>query len=163
MEKKLLFDEMLKRPCTWLRIFGLDCRYEKGRGDDELLEIDRDEGYTLITKDEALSRRCTKEGVRTVLIKNGSLEEQIAQVVSELDLELSFPDRTRCPACGSLLDVAGKEEMRGKIPEKTYENNNEYWICCMCGKAYWRGGHWMNITRIFGNVEALLKQTNKKP
>lgn len=163
MEKKLLFDEMLKRTCTWLRIFGVDCRYEKGRDDDELLEIAEKEGYILITKDEKLSQRCVKRGVGTVFIRNGTLEGQVAQVVRDLGLELSFPERTRCPDCGAMLRIAGKEEVKGKVPEGAYNDNTEYWLCDRCGKAYWRGGHWENITRIYGNVEALLKQTNKKP
>jgi uncharacterized protein len=163
MEKKLLLDEMLKKTCTWLRIFGVECRHEKGLKDEELLDIAEKGGYILATKDGRLAEMCQKRGVQAILVKGGGIEAEVAQVVQEAGIELGFPENTRCPACGSLLRTAGKEEAKGKVPEAVHRENSEYWICDGCGKAYWRGGHWKNITRIFGNVAERLKQTNKKP
>lgn len=159
---RLLFDEMLKSACTWMRIFGIDSTYGKGRGDSELLKAALEDGYALITRDAELAKRCSAKGGRCVLVRSVARDGQLAQVAKELGLEFRFPEETRCPACNGELKQAGKKDAKGRVPEKVYAQNKEFWACGGCGKVYWRGGHWVNITRIFKNVEAALGQTNKK-
>ncbi len=165
MEKsaRLLFDEMLKKTCTWCRVFGIDSSYAKDVKDDELLGMAEGEGLALVSRDEELCDRARKKGIVCVFIQNDMLEEQIAQIVRELGLQLNFPDGSRCPACNHELRTVGKDSVKDRVPGNAWELNEAFWLCDGCMKAYWRGGHWENITRIFENVRALLEQTNKKP
>lgn len=161
-KKKLLFDEMLKKACAWMRIFGIDSAYAGGRDDDALLKAALDGGLVLATRDVELAKQCAAHGARCVLVRSDKAEAQIAQIAEELGLEFGFPEESRCPACNGELRAAGKKEAEGKVPDNVFAQNEEYWVCVGCGKIYWRGGHWANITRIFENVKAALKQTNKK-
>jgi len=41
--------------------------------------------------------------------------------------------------------MAEREEVYDRVPPRTYEAYDEFWVCGSCGKVYWRGSHWRNI------------------
>jgi len=152
---KLLLDEMLKRTTKWLRIFGIDTEHAAGRDDDKLIIIAEKEGRVLITMDEALAQRCKKQGIQCVLLKTQKLEEQIAELKTLLNLKFTFPDKTRCPACNAELRIVSGSEVSGFVEASVLKHHNKFWKCKGCGKVYWEGSHWKNITRIFKTAELL--------
>lgn len=160
--KKLLLDEMLGRTVKWLRIFGVDVEYSKGREDEELLEAAKTGLRTLVTKDEPLAAKCRKQGITCLLVKSMTLEEQIAEIKTELKLQFTFPDETRCPSCNHELKLVSGSEVSGLVHENVLKLHDKFWKCDNCKKAYWEGSHWPNITRIFETVQKLAKEKNKK-
>ena len=146
---RLIFDEMLNRTATWCRIFGVDSRYVKGIPDSEILKIAKDEKRILITRDEKLAEMCKK----AVLLKNDKLEDQLNQLKSELGDIFTFPEKTRCPACNGELEIVDKEKVKDKVVDNVYKQTEKFWLCKECGKVYWEGSHWKNITRIFKNIK----------
>ena len=45
----------------------------------------------------------------------------------------------------SLLRMAERQEVSDRVPPRTFEAYDEFWVCGSCGKVYWRGSHWRNI------------------
>ncbi len=153
---KLLFDEMLKNLASWFRILGVDSEFFSGHSDSELLEHAQKTGRTVVTRDLPLSLRCEKRGVRFVFVKSDAIEEQIAQVIRETGIEISFPDKTRCAACNGELEIVPKESVKDSVPPNVAEHHERFWKCKSCGKIYWEGGHWKNIRRIYEKAKEIL-------
>jgi uncharacterized protein with PIN domain len=68
--------------------------------------------------------------------------EQFAMLAKELGLELKSP---RCMSCGGELSEVSKEQVLGRIPPRTARWKDEYFLCSVCGKLFWRGTHWERI------------------
>jgi len=150
---RLIFDEMLKRTATWCRIFGVDSLHAKDLSDSEILKTAKNEERILATRDEELAKRGKAAGVRVILLKEDKLEDQFNQLKSELGDIFTFPEKTRCPACNGKLDIVDKDRVRNKVIDNVYEQNEKFWVCKECGKTYWEGSHWKNITRIFKSIK----------
>ena len=153
---KFLFDEMLKRLSNWSRIFGISSEYFTGRTDTQLLEHAEKNDLIFVTKDSDLSKRCKKKEMKCIFIESDKLEEQLAQLIKESGVEITFPEKMRCAACNGELKKVEKESVKDKVPEDVYEKQQELWQCSSCGKVYWQGGHWKNIKRIHQQLMLLL-------
>jgi uncharacterized protein with PIN domain len=156
--ERLLLDEMLRRTATWCRILGIDSEFFAGGGDDALLAQAKKEERILITRDLALSKRCPKLGLRCILLSSEKAEEQIAQIISETDTPLSFPQEMRCPECNGELEIAPSASVKKEVPSHIATEHSEFWRCKKCGKIYWEGSHWKNIKEFYGRVLAILKK-----
>lgn len=150
---RLIFDEMLKRTATWCRIFGVDSGHIRDVSDSEIIKTAKKEGRILVTRDEKLAETAKNAGIDTVLLSSDDLSEQLNQLKSELGGIFTFPEKTRCPACNGELEIVEKEKIKEKVAENVYRQNDKFWVCKECGKTYWEGSHWKNITRIFKNIK----------
>jgi uncharacterized protein with PIN domain len=159
---KLLLDEMLGRLVKWLRIFGIDSEYAKGRDDDELLELTKAENRNLVTKDEPLIARCRKQKINCFFLKSVKLEDQLAELKRELNLEFTFPEKTRCPTCNGELRTVPSQEVSDLVHANVLKRFDKFWLCKSCHKAYWEGSHWKNLTRIYNEANRLAKEKNIK-
>ena len=142
---KLLCDQMLGSLAKWLRIFGLDTFYANSEiNDEELLNIAKQENRIVITRDKELTQQAKKQNIKVVQIKITDLEEQINQVLNlvKIDKELIL---TRCTLCNSLISKIKKIDAKGKVPEKVFDNNDNFWFCSNCNKFYWTGSHYDKI------------------
>lgn len=155
---KLLLDEMLKSLSSWCRLLGIDSSFHSGRSDTQLLRIAMKEGRTLVTRDLQLSLRCGSHGVKFIFIKSDAIEEQVAQVLRETGITPEFPNFKRCTVCNGELEEVQKDAVKGKVPENTLEHNDRFWKCKSCARLFWKGGHWVNIMRIYEKAKALAAQ-----
>jgi uncharacterized protein with PIN domain/ribosomal protein S10 len=154
----LLLDEMLKRTASWCRVLGMDTQFITGKSDTWLLEHARRNGLIFVTMDVELYNRCVKQGVRCVFLKSGVREEQIAQIIRDTGAAMGFPEKTRCPKCNGELAVVDAAGVRDEVPGNVAETQQKFWKCPSCGKIYWEGSHWKNITRVYERVKELLAQ-----
>lgn len=147
---RFLADEMLGTLARWLRMMGYDTEYARGLLDGELLELASAEDRVLLTRDRQLAERA---GSRGLLITSVVLDEQLEQVVSAYRLNSDRP-MTRCTVCNGELEAVGADEVAGKVPERVLELRDEFFICPMCGKVYWKGTHWDRIERTIERLRA---------
>ncbi|RLF16433.1 MAG: hypothetical protein DRJ97_00885 [Thermoprotei archaeon] len=148
-KEKVLVDGMCGRLARWLRMLGFDASYDKELSDEGLMLKAVEEGRVLVTRDVELHERAVKAGVRSILVKSPDYTVQLALVATALGGELEVnPDRSRCPVCNSPLRKVGKEEVKGLVPEKSFNLHDEYWMCTGCSKVYWRGAHWRGISKV---------------
>ncbi len=149
-------DEMLWKLGRFLRIAGFDTVIPRPTTDNELARISKEENRILLTRDKDLSRRKDAHALR---ITDDSLENQLREIVERLDLSSLKKKGSRCPVCGQQLEVRNKSDLddsiSSSIPSKVISYHNEFYICTVCERAYWRGKHWEGITRILERVDLL--------
>lgn len=148
---KFYCDAMLARLGRWLRMLGYDTQIaEVGKTDSEVLSSAK--GSILLTRDKLLAHKARERKQSVHYIENKKHVEQLRELVGKEKLKLSFPDETRCPMCNGMLRMVERSEVEAKVPPKV--KSDVFWTCDSCGKVYWRGAHWDQITEI---VESLKK------
>lgn len=138
---KFLCDHMLGTLAKWLRFLGHDATYPGPLDDRELLALAAREGRVLLTRDRELAARVP--GALGVV--SDDLDDQLLQVLKAFNLKADIA-LTRCSVCNAPLREATKEEARGNVPKKVLERQEEFWHCDTCGRFYWQGSHWDNMT-----------------
>jgi uncharacterized protein with PIN domain len=138
---RFVADHMLGSLARWLRFLGFDTAYPDVLSDRELAEIAARENRILLTRDKELAKTV---GDSVLYIKSTETDEQLNQVIMEYDLTISN-ELTRCSLCNTVLESVDKEDVKGKVPEKVFEIQNEFWECGQCNKYYWPGTHYKNI------------------
>ncbi|MEM2908902.1 MAG: Mut7-C RNAse domain-containing protein [Candidatus Bilamarchaeaceae archaeon] len=150
---RLLFDEMVKKTAKWARLFGVDSECAKGN-DTEILRHARTNKRILVTRDNNLAARAPKYKVKAVLLTSLAIPEQLFSIEKALRKQVfRFPEATRCPACNGILTIVSRKEVVGKVPDGVYSKQERFWVCKKCGKIYWEGGHWKNITRVYNELK----------
>jgi uncharacterized protein with PIN domain len=155
---------MLGKLTRWLRMMGHDAVYLNDAKDQDLVKNAIKEERVLLTSDVALYRYATARGVEAFLVKGRTEAERLASLASRFKLNLSVDTtESRCPACGSLLEVASKDQVRGRVPETTFNVFDEFWTCSnpQCGKVYWQGSHWENIGAVLEQARKIQNMTER--
>lgn len=153
---RFLLDGMLGSLTRWLRICGYDAEYLRDAEDDELIRRAAEERRILLTRDKSLYRKALRQEVQAHFVAGESDAERLASVAARFGLRLK-PEASRCPMCGSPLRQAGREEVRDRVPEGTFNRYQEFWLCERCGRVYWRGSHWSRIVETIKEAERLYK------
>jgi uncharacterized protein with PIN domain len=138
---RFIADEMLGSLARWLRIIGQDTLYARDMKDDDIVFLGRKEERVVLTRDKQLASRM---GTLGLLIESDDLVEQVAQVVGAFDMDLE--GESRCTLCNGPLESVPKEEVANVVPERSLEHNSHFYRCTVCGKVYWKGSHWDDIT-----------------
>jgi len=155
MGPQFLLDGMLGALTRWLRICGYDAEYLRNASDEELIRKAVDGERILLTRDRLLYRKAVRAGAEAFFIEGDGDIEKLASVSRRFNLELD-PEKSRCPQCDATLVAVEKEAIEGKVPSRTLEAYDEFWICESCGKVYWKGSHWKNIVE---TVEEAVKRS----
>ena len=157
---KFILDTMLGELARWLRIMGYDTLYSRVYTDNQILRIAERTGRILVTRDWGLYRRARKRGLRAVYIQGDSIVERLAELRIVLGIDLSLdPSRSRCPECNApLVRVEDKEQVRDRVPPRSFEVYDVFYVCPRCGRVYWEGSHWRNMRRIAGEAEELARR-----
>lgn len=140
MEKiRFIVDTMLGRLAKWLRILGYDTIYFSGKDDNLLIQMAREEGRVLLTRDTRLLKH---KGLGPHLfISSDHLKEQLRQVVTKFELDPEEGFGSRCPCCNSELVGIEKGEAEGLVPEFVFREQEEFYRCTGCTRIYWSGSH----------------------
>ncbi len=131
---------MLGTLAKWLRLLGYDTRFDPALDDHALARLARAEERILLTRDRALAAR---RGLRSLLVQEGDLEAQIAQVVRALGPPSGL--EPRCAACNGELAFVPKAAVQSLVPPYVFHTQSEFRRCTACGRVYWRGTHWPHI------------------
>jgi len=129
----------------WLRAAGYESEWEPGIADEDLLHRAKQVSATILTTDSMLmERRVLRDRIIPSFWLPPALkiQEQLALVFREFGLKVREP---RCMSCGGNLLRADKEELRERIPPRTYRWLDEFFVCSRCGKLFWHGTHWRRI------------------
>jgi len=142
---KFLCDQMLGTLAKWLRIYGFDTYFANSEiSDEELLKISKDEDRILLTRDKKLVQRAHKENIKNIEIKTTDVNEQLKIVLKDLTIDKNKV-LSRCILCNNVIDEIKKRDVGGKVPERVFETNEEFWFCKKCNKIYWKGSHYENM------------------
>jgi len=149
---KFLCDQMLGTLAKWLRIYGFDTYFVNSEMDDtKLLEITKKENRILITRDKNLIQSARRENLKTIEIKTTDINEQISTVLGDIKIDKT-KILSRCILCNTEVDEIKKEDIKGKIPERVFNNNEKFWFCKKCNKIYWKGTHYEKMFEKINNL-----------
>ncbi|MDS0293570.1 Mut7-C RNAse domain-containing protein [Halogeometricum sp. S3BR5-2] len=141
---------MLGKLATYLRMCGYDAAYvlDDGPdpGDDAVLGRAREEGRTLVTRDERLAARADGG----ILLASKSVTDQLAEFAAA-GYSPSLDDRpTRCGSCnGSVARVDAGESVPEYAPDP---DERPLWRCRDCGQVFWKGSHWTDVAARLDSV-----------
>lgn len=139
---KFLCDQMLGTLAKWLRIYGFDTYYVNSEMDDaKLLEISKNENRILITRDKKLIQSARRENLKTIEIKTTDIDKQISNILGDIETDKT-KILSRCILCNTKVEEIKKENVKGKVPERVFNNNEKFWFCMKCNKIYWKGSHY---------------------
>ena len=142
---RFVCDSGLGGLARWLRAAGYDAAWQPHIEDDHLLRGARRLQATLLTTDAMLmERRLLRDRIIPVfwLSPTLSIPDQLTLVFREFGLVIREP---RCMSCGGELRAVPKEDMRDRIPPRTYRWLDEFFVCRRCDKLFWHGTHWHRI------------------
>ncbi|HIE24192.1 MAG TPA: hypothetical protein EYP68_08210 [Candidatus Korarchaeota archaeon] len=148
-ELKFVIDAMLGKLVKWLRIIGCDVLSvtEIGDSDEDLLNVAKSTGRTLITGDQALFQRSWRKGVKVKYIEGNDVIKALALLSKTESVPLRIDlDRTRCPDCNSKLIELPSEKV-SEIPSEIRARHNWVYLCIKCNKAYWLGSHYLKMLK----------------
>jgi uncharacterized protein len=148
-EPRFIVDVNVGRLAKWLRILGFDTLFVNPIDDGVLVELARQEGRIVLTKDTRIpERRPVASGqVRVLVVEGERASEQLRFVASELGLREPFNLFSRCLECNVLLEAADRSLIEDSVPPYVYRTQDRYVTCPRCRKIYWRGTHWARMHR----------------
>ena len=120
-----------------MRLLGYDTAYDNDATDPELAHRARAEGRVLLTRDHELSAR---RGLRTLLIRSETLEEQVREVREALGPPPA-PPLSRCAVCNSALEPVSPADVADRVPPYVLRTQTDFHRCPGCGRVYWPGTH----------------------
>jgi uncharacterized protein with PIN domain len=139
---RFLLDAMLGKLARYLRMCGHDAAYALDRGfedDDALVDIAREEGRTLLTRDRSLASRVDD----AILLAEREVTDQLRELRAA-GVDVSLADRpARCGACnGELRALPADSETPDYAPAP---DEVRVWQCRRCGQCFWKGSHWDDV------------------
>ena len=147
-----LTDRMLGALTRYLRFMGYDTKSAASiaegdrREDTLLLNISKNEGRYLLTRDRELAQRSRSEFV--LHIKSDDVLCQVEQVflAGLIDSSGGF-GMQRCVVCNSELRPANSDEIKEASYAPCQKKDMDFMWCPLCGKLYWAGTHSVNMQK----------------
>lgn len=150
---KFIADRTLGKLARELRILGYDTIYYRGEETYPLLQLARQEGRMILTRNTRLLPRRPEDTILKIREDDPLL--QLKQLIREGCLS---PDErrlfSRCLLCNDLLKEIPPEEARGKVPDYVLYHQEKFVQCPQCQRVYWKGSHEENMRR---KMEALFQ------
>jgi len=156
-QPRFIIDSMLGTIAKKLRILGFDCRYSAAIDDEDILLAAKKENRVIITKDHQLAVNAIKHDIMSVELITHNEKDQMIEIAERQSLgKYKFDaNNSRCSMCNGNLDTIEKEKIADKIPLKTSQNTERFWVCVDCEHIYWVGTH-------IRNLETLIAEINEK-
>lgn len=151
-ETRFILDVHLGKVARALRLLGFDCAWENRLGDQEIIDRSLLEHRIILTRDVAL----LKSGAVThgYWVRSTDPRIQPREVIDRFDLRGQVRPFTRCTVCNGEIGPADPGQAMLEAPETVRGWCREYFRCSGCGKLYWKGSHFTNlsdyISRILG-------------
>ena len=146
---RVICDAGLGGLARWLRASGCEAFWTQDISDPDLVAEAQHLDASIITTDSLLLDRglITHGHVHAIWVPPTlTIQEQLRLVRAELNLpEPDSSSDSRCMRCGGELVEVSKEQVRDRIPPRTYRWLDEYFQCAVCGQIFWHGTHWERI------------------
>lgn len=138
---KFVADVMLGGLTKYLRMLGFDVIFFNKIEDKELIKIIMSIDAILLTKDRKLKLENPKLSEKIFLVNSKTTLDQTIEVIKEFKLKNEISPFSRCMVCNTPLEKINKEKYKNLIPEETYKNAEEFYLCRKCSKVYWFSTH----------------------
>jgi uncharacterized protein with PIN domain len=140
MDVRFIADDHLGKLARYLRIIGCDCLYYHVISDDVLMEISKKENRVVLSRDWKLYRYIPSQ--RYFFIRSQNTVLQLKEVCGHFRIDPFLKMFERCIICNALLVPIEKEDVRPRVPPKSYAWKKEFKECRRCKRVYWPGTHY---------------------
>ena len=131
----------LGKLAKYLRVMGFDTLFFSTIDDNDLIELAKEHGRIILTRDRLLHER---QNAPTFYLKS---IDNLAQL-QELQVEYKIKEyslSSRCIVCNTPLKSIEKSKIEDKIPPKVKKYFSDFEICSECERVYWRGDHYKRM------------------
>ena len=122
-----------------LRLLGFDVLYRNDYDDATLARISSEEQRILLTRDRGLLKRSVV--AYGYHVWETDPERQLVEVVRRFGLAGAAAPFRRCLRCNGVLEPVTKAEVLDRLEPKTKRYYDEFAICRVCDRVYWKGSH----------------------
>ncbi len=151
-------DAMLGRLTRWLRILGYEVVYNHTLSDNQILTVAQSKHAVLLTRDHELHQRAQQQGILSLHLHGATVPDKLVEIATLLSLSFHLDTRvSRCALCGSQLQQVDKTTIQAKVPSGTFNHFSVFWQCTTCGKIYWQGSHWNQISQAMTRITNIIK------
>lgn len=142
---KFLADSMLGKLAKYLRIIDVDAAYCPPERKREIVDMTVAEGRVLLTRNAHIAKELSTE--QCYLVKSNDSRRQFQEVVRKFRLKLPENLFIRCIRCNTSMTEIAKEEVRGRVPGRTFRSVDSFRYCPTCEKIFWEGSHTRRMAR----------------
>ncbi len=136
---RFLVDENVAKLAPLLRALGFDAVHDRRSGDARIARLAADEGRVVLSRDRALLKRSAITWGR--LIRAAMPLEQLVEVLDLFGARKAPAPFSRCLRCNAELAAVDKREVLHRLEPKTRLYYDEFRLCPVCRRIYWRGSH----------------------
>ncbi len=147
---RFVADVHLGRLAAYLRMLGFDTLFPEDYRDEELARISSEEGRILLTRDRGLLKRSIV--TRGYCVRATDPWLQLEELIKRFDLYDQLAQSQRCTGCNGELHIVPKADVVDRVLPSTLQYYDEFRLCAMCGKVYWRGSHYEQMDAFIARV-----------
>jgi len=147
---RFICDVHLGKLARRLRLLGFDTLYRDDYDDPEIARLSAEQKRCVLTRDIGLLKR--KEVERGYWLRSTGIREQVAEVVTRLDLAIAITPFTRCTACNGTVEPVEKADIEHRLEPLTRTHYDDFKRCRDCSRLYWKGSHY---DRLLNDIRAL--------
>ncbi|MEN8302764.1 MAG: Mut7-C RNAse domain-containing protein [Campylobacterota bacterium] len=131
----------LGKLAKYLRVMGFDTLFFSTIDDNDLIELAKEQGRIILTRDRLLHER---DKAPTFYLGSIDNLEQLQELQAEYSIK-EYSLLSRCIVCNTRLQSIEKSKIEEKIPPKVKKYFTEFEICSKCERVYWRGDHYKRM------------------
>jgi uncharacterized protein with PIN domain len=136
----------------WLRLMGYDAKVVKSISVLNLVRIANKEKRIVLSRSKEILNHPVD--FQRVYLNSDNYQKQLTELIELIEFKQNLLF-TRCPEDNNeLVDIA-KKKILHLIPEKVASSYHDFKVCQKCGRIYWKGSHYTEIsqklTEILGN------------
>ena len=147
---RFVLDVHLGKLATYLRLLGFDTWYRNDCDDEELADISDSEQRILLTRDRGLLKRSiVTYGYCVRAINPIQQSREVLQRFALWDKIRSFQ---RCLRCNGDLVSVDLDEVSARLPTKTRQYYNKFYLCQGCQQIYWKGSHYSDLQKLVQKI-----------
>ena len=155
---KFILDCHLGKLARYLRMLGFDTCYENYLEDKKIINIAKEEGRIILTRDKLLLR--SKEVYRGYYVRSIDKDEQINEIVKKFDLYSQFKPFSRCMVCNCPIEIVDNEIAKDLVSDDILQVFDQIYYCKNCDKPYWKGTHYERMKKFIEDLSLKLKDIN---
>lgn len=152
-EVRFILDTHLGRLASYLRMTGFDALYSNKYQDAELAQLSVQEHRILLTRNRNLLKR--GEITHGYLVRENEPKSQLVEILNRFNLFHAIKPFRRCIPCNGLLKRVPKKEVEDRLPPRTREYYQIFYICSNCGRIYWPGSHYENMKKFIQEIQGI--------
>lgn len=144
----LIADSTLGKLAKWLRLAGIDTRWDPKTPDVNRLErISVKEHRVVLTRTKSIFQKMGTSHCR--FIHSNDVKDQIRQVIKDFNLQRHhLRILSICANCNNRLSRIRSADLRGRVPDYILHQYEVLMTCAKCRRIYWPGTHAARIKSI---------------